>query len=1092
MKSGQILARKFRTRYIIALVIIGALATAEWLGTHVAATDEKAFAQSIGETGRLRMLGQRIELLAHSKIHNRDVVVRAKSRHDLQVAIDQLTAGRRSINGPDSVHFGRLPPEVRNRYISGNDTIERQITEYAGAARTVLHAEGKAREDAEAALADLSDRAGPLMLALDDIAGAYERRMMARITLLGRIEMAIWAATLLALLLVGLLILRPAARRFAAALESSITAAAAAEASAAREKLANERYTLAVAGSENGLWDWDAATNRISYAARYEAMLGYEDGTLDHRFETFASAIHPDDRERVLATIKEHLKNQSLLDMELRMRHKSGGYRWFRIGGQALWGEDGRARRAAGSLTDIDDRKQAEEAIRRSRARFEKLADTIPHGIQETDLSGTITFCNRARYEMVGYSREEIVGRHVSDFAPDEGTRAAVRASFEQILADGSDSNVHTAIHQTKDGRNVNVRVDSQRALDDDGRATGLVAILTDVTEATIAAHGHNRAQEEAELSARWFELVAAEAQQAAHDRARAQEEAELAARWFELVAAEAETANQTKSEFLATMSHEIRTPMNGVLGMAGLMLDDELSPEVREQAETIKASGEALLTILNDILDFSKLEAGRLDLEMSEFNVNSMIDSVVDLMGAKAHSRNVDLVSHVDPNLLGAYRGDSGRLRQILLNLMSNAVKFTEQGSIVVSARYVGTDEPSIRFAVSDTGIGIPAKAHSSLFEEFVQADPSMARRFGGTGLGLAICRKLAKLMGGDIGVESEEGKGSTFWFTIRAEPIAESDTLPAASLAAAGIDVLLVKDDTLGRAAMAEQLRDWGVGVEVAGSIDEVNEAKRARHGRPFTIALIDESVDRLPGQSFANEFGGDGDPAVTKPLLIVANRRDGEIALKTNPTFAGLLIKPVHQSSLFDTLAEHAGAAHRYPQLRNGEDDGNGCVATRALRILLADDNQVNQKVGIAMLAKSDHSVDTANDGIEALLMVTRKDYDLILMDVQMPEMDGIEATRKIRRLPGKVSKVPIIAMTANAMKGDREHYLECGMDDYVSKPINPALLAEAIARQCGGEPAALMPAEQSVSVEKDLTEQDNEAFSDLLDSLDELSG
>lgn len=1092
MQSGKAVARQLRTRYTIALVIIGALATAEWLGARALAIDEEAFAQSVSEVGRLRMLGQRIELMAHGKAHARVDLVRDGAEYHLQAAIDQLTTGRRSVIAPDPVPFGRLPPEVRNRYILGDKTIERQIADYASAARAVLYSEGRPQEALEAALSDLSARAGPLMLALDDIAGAYERRMTARVALLGRFETAIWAATLLALLMVGLVILRPAARRLAAVLESSIAATQGAEASAALEKLASERYALAAAGSKDGLWDWDVTTDRISYSARYETLLGYEEGTLDDRLETFRSSIHPDDRERVDAAIRGHLKTRSPLESEFRMRLESGAYRWFRICGQALWGADGRAYRAAGSLIDIDDSKRAEEAIRLSHARFERLVEMIPHGIQETDLSGTITFCNRARYEMVGYSRDEVIGRHVSDFAPDEKARSTISATFDQVLADGYGNNCLATVHLTKDGREIPIRVDSQPAYGDDGRLIGQVAILTDVTEAAKATHGRTRALEEAELASRWFEFVAAEAEKAAHDRARAQEEAELAARWFELVAAEAETANQTKSEFLATMSHEIRTPMNGVLGMVGLMLESDLTPDVQEQAETIKASGEALMTILNDILDFSKLEAGRLELEMSDFNVNAMVDSVIDLMAGKAQSKGVELVSYIDPGLLGTYCGDPGRLRQVLLNLLSNAVKFTDHGSIVVSARSIAAEAPSIRFAVTDTGIGIPAKVQSSLFEEFVQADASMARRFGGTGLGLAICRKLAKLMGGEIGIESEEGKGSTFWFTISAERVADSEVPAPASLAEAGIELQIVKDDTLARATLVEQLRDWGVDAEVAGSIQEIDRATAARQGRPYTIALIEDCVDRLPGQSFARAFGTDADPIPTKLILMVANRRDGAAALVSNPELTGFLIKPVHQSVLFDTLALHAGESRRYPQPSNGEGDQDGRVTMRPLRILLADDNQVNQKVGVAMLAKYDHSIDIANDGIEALLMVTRKDYDLILMDVQMPEMDGIEATKKIRRLPGAVSNVPIIAMTANAMKGDRERYLEAGMDDYVSKPINPALLAEAIARQCGGETAAPEAAEQSAAVEKDITEQDTEAFSDLLDSLDELAG
>jgi PAS domain S-box-containing protein len=674
----------------------------------------------------------------------------------------------------------------------------------------------------------------------------------------------------------------------------------------------------------------------------------------------------------------------------------------------------------------------AEQLLRGSEEQVRLLLDSSGEGIYGTDLQGRCTLCNPAGARLLGYrTPDELLGKSMHALIHHTRTDGTVypaeECPLDQVFQQGVERHIDSEVFWRADGTCLPVEY-LAHPLRRDGHVIGAVVNFSDISE-------RRRAEEELK---------------------RARDAAEMASR--------------AKSHFLATMSHEIRTPMNGVIGMTQLLLDTPLSREQREYAEIVRMSGESLLAIINDILDFSKMGVGQLDLEAVPFRVRDTLGAVLKTLAFRAHEKKLELAWVVAPEVPENVIGDGGRLGQIVVNLVNNAIKFTERGevAVLVAAPEVGPDTMLLEVQVRDSGIGVGAAKLEEIFEPFRQADASIQRRFGGTGLGLAISRQLATMMGGDVRAESRPGVGSVFTVTVRlvrdAEAASENTWHP---VTLRGLRVLVADDHDVNRQFFDAALRSWQMEPEiVAGGAAALDTLRAAvREGRPFRAALLDVAMPEVSGLDVVRAMRDEPGLATTPVVLLTSDLDPARRARALELGVAGLLTKPVTPSDLLDALLcalgmpSEAAPGSTVASARAAPED------QRALRVLIAEDNVVNQTLGSRLLERLGHRAVVVANGHEALTILAQQHFDLVLMDVQMPEMDGLTATRAIRAVEAEIAggqrvaprhstyaagRVAIAALTAHAMKGDREECLAAGMDGYLTKPLSSDALAAEIAR------------------------------------------
>jgi two-component system, sensor histidine kinase and response regulator len=678
----------------------------------------------------------------------------------------------------------------------------------------------------------------------------------------------------------------------------------------------------------------------------------------------------------------------------------------------------------------LEERKRSEEKARASHEMVRLLLDSTAEAIYGLDVQGNCTFANPACVQLLGYTHEnDLLGKNMHDLAHhsrSEGVPYPIaECRIYQSFENGIGAHVDDEVFWRQDGNSFPVEYWSHPILRGTAKIGAVVTFL-DVTERKLAEQELRSAKEAAE------------------------------------------EANRAKSQFLANMSHEIRTPMNGILGMTELTLDTELTKEQRDNLGLVRLSAESLLTVLNDILDFSKIEAGKLEFEAIPFELRESLGEAMHTLSFRSHQKGLELIYDVKPDVPESLVGDPGRIRQILVNLVGNAIKFTQHGEILVSVALHSEDGQKVclQISVADTGIGIPADRQAKIFEAFSQADGSTTRKFGGTGLGLTISTRLVELMGGLIWVESEPGKGSTFHFTTWMgvqDKIAPPPPIEASQLR--DLPVLIVDDNFTNRTVLQGMLSRWGIqpssvdGAEAA--IPAMETAARDAH--PFSIVIVDGQMPGIDGFMLVKQIQARPALAGTIIVMLTSIGQKGDAARCRELGISAYLVKPARQNELLETLCR---------VLRKSPDVATPTLITRhtlreersRVQILLAEDNAVNQTLAVRLLEKRGYAVTVAGDGRAAVAALEKRSFDLVLMDVQMPEMDGFQATAAIRakEQPGD-RRQPIIAMTAHALKGDQERCLAAGMDGYVTKPIRTADLFAAIESVLGkSKPVATEPA------------------------------
>nr|WP_281380875.1 response regulator [Nocardioides panaciterrulae] len=781
-----------------------------------------------------------------------------------------------------------------------------------------------------------------------------------------------------------------------------------------------------------GSWEWDVVTDTVTWSDQLYRIYEVEVGDRAATYEGFLSRIHPADRERVAGVIEACLAEGDRFSFDARVLRKNGRVGWIRGLGLLERGPDGRPLRMSGTSQDITALKRADRAAAEATRRLELLQEMAMAANQATSLVEAV---RDTALGLPRYTSWVALGLYLP--GPDGGLDRVALPPGGEGLAEPDPALAERA---RGSGR---VEVGPTGAPDPAHRLVAVPVLLGDEAAAVIELLADAVAPDQESLSllgqiAGQLSLVA-ERERHARDLAEARDQAMEASR--------------LKSQFLATMSHEIRTPMNGVIGLNELLLRTDLDDHQRRLAEGLQGAGLTLLGIINDILDLSKIEAGRLDLESVDFDVRAVFDQVTGVLGGAAHAKGLELVAACHPDVPEVLRGDSVRFGQVLTNLGSNAVKFTDHGEVVIAA-HVEQRTPErvvLRVDVTDTGPGIASEAQATLFDAFTQADPSTTRRHGGTGLGLAISSQLAEALGGTLTVDSSPGHGSRFTFTASfATALRPPAPRPRSRPRLDGRRVLVVDDNETNRLVLTEQLGAWEVEAVAVPSAEEALTALRAaaREGRPFEAVLLDLVMPGTDGLALAGMIRADaglGRP----PMLLLSSHQDVGPEKARAAGFRGALAKPVRHDDLYEAVAglltaDPAGG--RAP----GAPAPTGTPPLGA-RVLVVEDNQVNQLVAAGLLESLGCEVEVAGDGIGAVARLDRDHgFDLVLMDCRMPRMDGFEATRVLRSREPQGRRVPVVAMTASALEGERERCLEAGMDDFLTKPVDAGELEVLVRR------------------------------------------
>jgi PAS domain S-box-containing protein len=772
-----------------------------------------------------------------------------------------------------------------------------------------------------------------------------------------------------------------------------------------------QRYRVIVENIKEVIFQTDVSGAWGFLNRAWTEITGFEVG--DSLGRPFIEYVHPDDRQRTMELFASVLLRESeACRHKVRYLTRDGGYRWIEVFARLTLDADGAIIGISGTLNDVSERHMAEQALQAVEHQQRVILDNMSDMVFLTDADERCIRVNSAFARFFGRSPESFVGLTAESRLPPALGELEHRENRE-LIRTGAPLRVERQVPDARGALHWH-EIHKTPITAPDGAVVGLVGVIRDISE---------RKQVEAVLQ-------------------HAKEAAETAAR--------------AQAAFLATMSHEIRTPMNGVIGMTGLLLDTELSGEQREYAETVRRSAEALLTIINDILDFSKIEAGRLELDEYDFDVRQVIEDVADLLAEQAERKGLELSCRIAHDVPRWLRGDPGRLRQLLTNLTANAIKFTEHGEVRVETRLAGRDDTAvtIQTTVEDTGIGIPPEVQPRLFQPFTQADRSTTRIYGGTGLGLAICKQLATLMGGTIELHSTPGAGSTFTFTVRLKQTVAPPP-PPCHLELQERRVLIVDDMATSAALLSHLVSGWGMHPTVLRTGAAALPALRAAagSGQPFDVAIIDIVMPGEDGFAITQAIRADPELAATPVLLVTSYALRGYEQEARQAGARGLLTKPIRESQLCAALVAvvsgekvAADQSHVQPAAQPKRAEQR----QRAARILVVEDNAVNQRVTSRTLEKLGYRADVAANGQEALAALQQIAYDLVLMDCHMPVMDGFAATAAIRAREGHQRHTPIIALTADALAGEREHCLAAGMDDYLSKPVPRDTLRDALRR------------------------------------------